>query len=148
MSPSSYICLQNYSLYNKKTASNAPKLGIRDAAYDGRKTTGGGHYDANDHSTEMQHMMVGKRRGVDTTTLMTIRQRLLEYNITWCSTKIELLLSKRRNRLQWLRGRDWSNVVFTDESYFWTELRRKKGWTMRGSIEVQLSVKHSVKRAS
>lgn len=90
-----------------------------------------------------------RREGVNMS-IMTIRQRLLENNLAWRSTKIKPLLSEAhvRKRLEWARAnidRDWSDVIFTDESSFWAWLPRKKSWAMRGSAKVQRSVKHPVK---
>ncbi|KOX72503.1 hypothetical protein WN51_03096 [Melipona quadrifasciata] len=62
------------------------------------------------------------KRKIDVS-ILTLKRRLKENNVAWRSTVSKLLLSVKHveNCLAWTHeniDRDWSDIVFTDESFF------------------------------
>lgn len=90
-----------------------------------------------------------RKRGIETS-LNTIRSRMRENNISFRSTLKKPLLSEKHigKRLNWAKenlDRDWSNVIFTDESSFWAWSSLSKAWTSKHNRLLQRTVKHPVK---
>lgn len=82
--------------------------------------------------------------------LMTIKRRLQENQVTYRSTLQKPLLSEKhmKNRLKWAReniDKNWSSVIFTDESSFWAWSPKKRAWCVESTPVIQRTVKHPVK---
>lgn len=82
--------------------------------------------------------------------LNTLRSRLQEIGIKNRSTIIKPLLTEKHieNRLNWANAnlnRDWSNIIFTDESSFIVRSYYKKAWSQKGEQILQRTVKHPAK---
>lgn len=80
----------------------------------------------------------------------TIRHRLGELDIKNRTTNAKPLLTEKhvQKRLSWANenlNRDWSNVIFTDESSFVVYNYWKKAWTEKGERLIQRTVKHPAK---
>ena len=65
-------------------------------------------------------------------------------------TRQKLLLSEvhMEKRLAWATenvDRDWSNVLFSDEAYFWAWVPIKHAWSDDGERFLQRTVKHPIK---
>lgn len=80
----------------------------------------------------------------------TIRRRLEEFDVKNRSTQYKPLLTEKHieKRLTWANenlDRDWSNVVFTDESSFVVYNYWRKAWTTKSNRFVQRTVKHPKK---
>ena len=80
----------------------------------------------------------------------TIRRRLNEQGLKYKNKIPKPLLTKnhREKRFAWGNNnsnRDWSSVIFSDESSFHLNTRRKKVWIRRGSIKIFRTVKHPMK---
>lgn len=89
------------------------------------------------------------RKGVEVS-LKTIERRLQSAGYGWRSTTLKPFLKPEHctRRLEWAKEnfeRDWSNVVFTDESSFWAWVPTRRAWSLRGQPFIQRSVKHPVK---
>ncbi|KAG6452269.1 hypothetical protein O3G_MSEX007545 [Manduca sexta] len=90
-----------------------------------------------------------RKKGIDIS-LNTIRSRMSENDISFRSTLKKPLLSEKHveKRLNWAKenlDRDWSNVIFTDESSFWAWSSLSKAWTSKHNRLLQRTVKHPVK---
>lgn len=82
--------------------------------------------------------------------MFTIRKRLLENKIRYRSTLAKPLLSKKHceKRLHWAQeqlGRDWTDVVFTDESSFWIYPTIRRAWSKNNNRFIVRTVKHPAK---
>lgn len=89
------------------------------------------------------------KKGINIST-MTLKRRLDEFGVKWQSTMLKPLLSQKhvKNRLAWAdenSDRDWSDVVFTDESSFWAWCPIRRAWFIHGKRMIQRSVKHPIK---
>lgn len=89
------------------------------------------------------------KKGIEVS-LNTIQRRLHDNNYGWRSTKLKPFLSDKHveKRLLWARAnldRDFSNVIFTDESSFWAWDTRRHAWSTRAVPVIQRTVKHPVK---
>lgn len=89
------------------------------------------------------------KKGIDIS-LNTIRHRLLDSKFGWRSTKLKPFLNEKHveKRLEWAKAnidRDFSNVIFTDESSFWAWIPRRYAWSTRDHPVIQRTVKHPVK---
>ena len=81
---------------------------------------------------------------------MTIRRRLHEAGFICASPLLKPLLTKhhRKCRLMFARqnaGRDWSKVIFTDETTFHLFTVPRKVWRKKGESYVARTVKHPLK---
>ncbi len=82
--------------------------------------------------------------------LATIHRRLKENGVVFGSVMTKPLISDdhQRKRLKWAKeniDRDWSNVIFTDESTFTTFAYKKKVWRLKYSRPIVRTVKHPAK---
>ncbi|CAK9813142.1 Transposable element Tcb2 transposase [Anthophora plagiata] len=89
------------------------------------------------------------KKGVQVS-LNTIRRRLRDANHGWRCTKLKPFLSEKHveKRLLWARAnidREFSNIIFTDESSFWAWGTRRHAWSPSGVPVIQRTVKHPVK---
>lgn len=89
------------------------------------------------------------RKGIKVS-INTIRRRLAESGIKNRSTKPKPLLTQKHieKRLSWATqnlDRDWSNIIFTDESSFFVYNYWKKAWTKKDEKFLQRTVKHPAK---
>lgn len=89
------------------------------------------------------------KKGVNIS-IMTLKRRLNEANISWHSTMLKPFLKPVHieNRRLWAMqnlNRDWSNVIFTDEASFCTWVPTKHAWSLPGKSPLQRTVKHPVK---
>lgn len=89
------------------------------------------------------------KKGINVS-LNLIRRRLHESKIKYRSTNMKPFLSEKHveNRLNWAKeniDRDFSKVIFTDESSFWAWLPRRHAWSTQSNRVVQRTVKHPAK---
>ncbi|CAK9833697.1 Transposable element Tcb2 transposase [Anthophora retusa] len=89
------------------------------------------------------------KKGVEVS-LNTIRCRLRDADYGWRCTKLKPFFSEKHveKRVLWARAnidRDFSNIIFTDESSFWAWGTRRHAWSPRAVAIVQRTVKHPVK---
>lgn len=82
--------------------------------------------------------------------LTTIKRRLFAAGFRWRSTMLKPFLKSEHieKRLAWAQkhaDRDWSNVIFTDETSFWAWTVRKHEWAQRGQRVPKRTVKHATK---
>lgn len=80
----------------------------------------------------------------------TVSRRLNEHNVLWkCLLKKPLLSQPQiERRFQWANdnlNRDWTRVIFTDESTFELDCQMTHAWQFRGIPKIYRTVKHPVK---
>lgn len=80
----------------------------------------------------------------------TVGRRLRDYNLRWkCLLKKPLLSQPQiERRFQWANdnlNRDWTRVIFTDESTFELNCQVTRAWQFRGIPKIYRTVKHPVK---
>lgn len=80
----------------------------------------------------------------------TVRNRLQENGIAYRNTMVKPLLTAKHveKRLQWANehlNKDWTNVVFTDESSFWTFNTKRRAWSNSKQKVIVRTVKHPAK---
>lgn len=81
---------------------------------------------------------------------VTVSRRLKEYSVRWkCLLKKPLLSQPQIDRrLKWANDnldRDWSRVIFSDESTFEVNCPVTRAWQFRGIPKIYRTVKHPVK---
>ncbi|KOX68105.1 hypothetical protein WN51_07954, partial [Melipona quadrifasciata] len=86
------------------------------------------------------------KRGINVS-ILTLKRRLRENNVAWRSTVSKPLLSTMlvENHPAWAHeniDRDWSDIVFTDESSFWVLIPIKRAWSAYGKSIIEKTVKH------
>jgi transposase len=80
----------------------------------------------------------------------TVGRRLKEHNVRWKSLLKKPLLSQVQieRRLLWANDnldRDWTRVIFTDESSFELNCQVTRAWQIRGKPKIYHTVKHPTK---
>lgn len=90
-----------------------------------------------------------KQKGLDIS-YEAIRTHLRAHDIKWRSTVKKPLLGEKHvtKRLAWAKDnidRDWSNVIFTDETSVWGCVIAARAWSISTNRLVQRTVKHPVK---
>lgn len=85
-----------------------------------------------------------------TVSIETIRNRLHERQIKFKKSLLKPILTPNQieKRLNWARenlDRDWTNVIFTDESSFWLSNVSQSAWSRKGNRFVQRTIKHPAK---
>lgn len=106
-------------------------------------------FDKNPHLTLRQAKEKLLKKGINLS-IYTIRARLKEIQVEYRSTIQKPLLTEKqvKRRLEWAhvnKDRDWTNVMFTDESSFWVMTTRRNVWRKKNEMVLQRTVKHPVK---
>jgi transposase len=130
---------------------------VQDIPHEGRKRKSSSKQDKQiveyaDKNDELSSEQIGSKmesKGINLSS-RTIRRRLNEHGVYSLSVTSKPLLKDdhKKQRYEWAlqnQDRDWSKVLFTDETSVSTFKYKRKVWRRIGQKKIRSSVKHPVK---